>query len=32
MSAFRPSGCNNKVMKSEFEHLHNGPPQRNQPE
>ena len=31
-SVFRPSGCNKKVRKSEFEHLHNGPAQRPQPE
>ena len=29
---FRQSGCNKKVRKSEFEHLHNGPPQRPDPE
>ena len=33
MSAvFRPSGCNKKVRKSEFEHHHNGPPPRPEPE
>lgn len=31
-SVFRPSGCNKKVRRSEFQHLHNGPPQRPQPE
>ena len=31
-SIFRPSGCNKKVRRSEFEHHHNGPHQRPQPE
>jgi hypothetical protein len=31
-SVFRQSGCNKKVRHSEFEHKHNGPPQRNDPE
>ena len=29
---FRQSGCNKTVRKSEFEHKHNGPPVRPQPE
>ena len=31
-SVFRPSGCNKTVRHSEFDHLHNGPGQRPQPE
>lgn len=28
---FKPSGSNKTVRKSEFQHLHNGPQQRQQP-